>query len=94
MPKKNSANADTFDPLHDIDLVDGKLTKRNNLKRAFDNFKTTKSVHLCVFFHGGLVSRAEGLKSAADLIQGYSRNNVYPFFFIWNSDLLTVLKGA
>src|SRR6516225_9059498 len=93
-----------FDPLHlhHIDLVDGKFcrTTADDLNRAFNNLQTSN--HLCVFFHGGLVPRSEGLDTASLLAGDYTNAGAYPFFFIWNSGLLDArnsglldaLKGA
>jgi len=83
-----------LDPLHDIDLKGGEFeqTTAGELEQAFANFLDSGATDLCVFFHGGLVSRASGLSSARDLITGYTQSGAYPFFFIWNSDLLTVIQ--
>lgn len=85
-----------IDPLHDVDLKDGKFsgTTARDLQLAFDNFKANGPAgHVCVFFHGGLVSEADGLKTAAKLIKGYTDSGAYPFFFIWKSDLLTAIQA-
>ncbi|NPT59885.1 hypothetical protein GNZ13_36375 [Paraburkholderia sp. 5N] len=85
-----------IDPLHDIDLKDGKFngTTALDLSNAFDNFnKSALSGHLCVFFHGGLISEADGLSIANKLIQGYTDSGAYPFVFIWKSDLITTVEG-
>src|SRR2546426_4174613 len=77
-----------------IDLEHGKFsikTGPQDLIDAFADFKSSKKNHLCVFFHGGLVGRASAQKQAATLIDGYAKAGAYPFFFIWNSDLLTTL---
>ncbi len=86
---------DVIDKLHYIDLEDGKFTDHTtttaeDLRDAFTNFGERE--HLCVFFHGGLTSRADALKTAGCLIDGYTKAGAYPFFFVWNSDLLDVLK--
>ena len=89
---------DVIDKLHYIDLEDGKFTDHTtttaeDLTNAFNNFDhSPQRSHLCVFFHGGLTSRADALKTADCLIDGYTKAGAYPFFFIWNSDLLHVLK--
>jgi hypothetical protein len=68
-------------------------TSARDLTNAFKNFEQhSKLNHICVFFHGGLVSRSEGLNTAHFLINGYTNAGAYPFFFIWNSDLLSTLK--
>jgi hypothetical protein len=71
-----------IDPLHDIDLKDGKfsgVTTAQDLSKAFDNFERhCPSRHLCVFFHGGLVPRADGLKTASQLIGDYGRSGAPP----------------
>ena len=85
-----------IDPLHDVDLEYGRFnwTTALDLSKAFDNFKNhTPSGHLCVFFHGGLISEADGLSTANKLIKGYTDTGAYPFFFIWKSDLITTVEG-
>jgi hypothetical protein len=89
-----TASPTGFDPLHlhHIDLVDGQFyqggTTADDLTRAFHNFQTSKHKnHLCVFFHGGLVSRSKGLDTASRLIGDYTNKGAYPFFFIWNSGI-------
>ncbi|RKE39948.1 hypothetical protein B0G76_6403 [Paraburkholderia sp. BL23I1N1] len=85
-----------IDPLHDIDLQYGRFNKTTalDLSKAFDNFKENgTSGHLCVFFHGGLVSEAAGLSTAGQLIEGYTDSGAYPFFFIWKADLLTTVEA-
>lgn len=96
MPSTTSPTG--FDPLHYIDLVDGQFypggTTSADLDGAFDNINNIqKSNHLCVFFHGGLVSRSEGLDTASYLIGDYTdEGRAYPFFFIWNSGVLNALN--
>ena len=82
------------DPDHDIDLKHGIFdqTHATDLHTAFGKLATTGSKRLCVFFHGGLVSQQAGLETASKLIQGYTDAGAYPFFFIWKSDLLTVIQ--
>jgi hypothetical protein len=94
----STASPTDFDPLHlhHIDLVDGQFcregTTKDDLDRAFDNFHNN---HLCVFFHGGLVSRSEGLDTASCLIGDYTdEGRAYPFFFIWNSGVLDALNSG
>jgi hypothetical protein len=98
----STASPTDFDPLHlyHIDLVDGQFcpggTTADDLTRAFNNFQTSNKLnnHLCVFFHGGLVSRSEGLDTASRLIGDYTNECAYPFFFIWNSGLLDALNSG
>jgi len=78
-----------------IDLVHGRFDETTpvQLQDAFDAFRASGTNHLAVFFHGGLVSRNVGKAEAELLIDGYRNVGAYPFFFIWNSDLLTALQG-
>ena len=76
----------SIDSLHDIDLKEGKFEKTTaaDIRRAFANLKEHgPSQHLCVFFHGGLVSEADGLKTADELLRNYTSSGAYPFF-IWH----------
>jgi hypothetical protein len=91
----STASATPIDTLHDIDLVRGHFSRptgAQELTSAFQNFDQGPLNHLCVFFHGGLVSRSEGLDTASRLIGEYTNAGAYPFFFIWNSSLLDALK--
>jgi hypothetical protein len=90
----SAAGAASPDPDHEIDLKGGKFEKTSeaDLRAAFTQFTATGSNHLCVFFHGGLVSRDRGIQTARDLVQGYTDAGAYPFFFIWNSNLLTIIE--
>ncbi len=87
-------NRRTVPKANHIDLRKGKFekTSADDLAQAFVEFEKSKKNHLCVFFHGGLVSRAEGQAQAAELMPGYANAGAYPFFFIWNSDLWTALS--
>jgi hypothetical protein len=78
-----------------VDLVHGEFTQTtpSDLRDAFEAFRSSGTNHLAVFFHGGLVSRTDGKAEAEQLIGGYRKAGTYPFFFIWNSDILTVLQG-
>jgi hypothetical protein len=77
-----------------IDLVHGKFHRTNaaDLNAAFQAFVASGTNHLAVYFHGGLVGRASAMNTAGQLIDGYRGAGVYPFFFIWNSDLITALS--
>ena len=78
-----------------IDVRHGKFdcTTRAQFDDAFDAFEKSRTNHLAVFFHGGLVDRSSGMAEAEKLVDGYRKAGAYPFFFIWNSDLLTAVQG-
>ena len=61
-----------IDPLHDVLLEDGIFsdTTADQLSQAFVH--AAESPHLSVFFHGGLISEADGLKTASQLIDDYT----------------------
>jgi hypothetical protein len=82
------------DPDHEMDLEGGQFSRTNavELRAAFAKFAESKSNHVCVFCHGGLVSRDSGLETAQELLKGYTDAGTYPFFFIWNSGLFDILK--
>jgi hypothetical protein len=97
MPTKNAGNAIAQlrpDPDHEIDLLGGQFhdTNPEELAHAFYEFSRSGTSHLCVFFHGGLVGQQDGLTTAQTLMPIFRKAGSYPFFFIWNSDLLTTLK--
>jgi len=44
-------------------------------------------------FHGGLVSKESGLRAARNLLPVYEDAGAYPIFVVWNSDVLSILRG-
>jgi len=82
-----------LDPNHFVDLEDGRFaqTSADDLANLF--LKAGDQNHLVVHFHGGLVSRDSAVKGARQLIKTYQAGGAYPVFFIWNSDLPSVVKG-
>ena len=84
----------TLDPNHFVDLVDGRFaqTTAADLSALFLNARDAD--HLVVHFHGGLVSRASAFDSAMGLIETYRGAGAYPVFFLWNSDLPSIVKGS
>jgi hypothetical protein len=78
------------DPHHDVDFAEGRLSQKGaeQLRDAFARLlQPNRTEHVCVFFHGGLVSESDGLKAAHSLFPDYSATGAYPFFFIWHSGL-------
>jgi len=94
MPDKNLPTPVVLDPDHEIDLVGGRFsgTNADQLTGAFKKFAQSGARHLYVFFHGGLVSREDALQTANWLMKNYTESGAYPFFFIWNSGLLTAIQ--
>jgi hypothetical protein len=82
------------DPKHFVDLVDGRFAETNaaDLAALFANAQSAE--HLVIHFHGGLVGRDSALATGMDLIQTYRDGGAYPIFFLWNSDLPSVIKGS
>lgn len=89
-----AAGASTLTKNDYIDLVHGEFDQTNSadLDAAFRALVASGTNHLAVFFHGGLVGRANAMRTAEQLIGGYRNAGAYPFFFIWNSDLWTALQ--
>jgi len=80
--------------LHFIDLVDGRFkdTSATDLANLFTNAQSAN--HLVVHCHGGLVSRDAAVHSGQALMATYQSGDAYPVFFVWNSDLPSVIKGS
>lgn len=77
---------------HYVDLADGKfnLTTADDLRQLFAALDvSTRSEHLVVHFHGGLVSRPQAERAANGLKPYYENSGGYPVFFFWRSDLQT-----
>lgn len=82
------------DPQHFINLVDGRLKDTSPMDLAGLFAKAQTSNHLVVHFHGGLVGHDAAVSSGLDLMETYQDAGAHPVFFIWNSDLPSVIKGS
>ncbi|MEM9188838.1 MAG: hypothetical protein AAGF12_06665 [Myxococcota bacterium] len=79
-----------------MDLVNGrfKATSLQDLDDAIAAWQqSSASKHLVVHFHGGLVGRESGWTICEGLTPVYQTAGGYPFFVLWNSGLLTTIKG-
>jgi hypothetical protein len=93
-----------FTPLHYCISSDGKFdgTTPADMEAAIREYaKVCDTKTLALFFHGGLVDKAAGLRGAATLLGPYAKpddsggtpgGNAYPYFFVWKSGLLEVLQ--
>lgn len=82
------------DPRHFVDLIDGRFAATSAADLAALFADAQNSDHLVVHFHGGLVSREDALASGSSLLDTYSGAGAYPVFFLWNSDLPSIVKGS
>lgn len=64
-------------------------TTKSDVDSLIAKLKDEKKIVL--FFHGGLVSKKQALRSAAILQKAYSAVGGYPVFFVWESDLISTL---
>jgi hypothetical protein len=79
---------------HYLELIGGKLSQNgpDNIVGLFNSLeKASTSNHLVVHLHGGLVSRSMAEQTAEDLLPDFEASGAYPIFFLWHSDLWTVL---
>ena len=81
---------------HYVDINDGKFagTTRDDLRQLFAKLAADPPDKLVVHFHGGNVSRQEGLKIADELLDVYRKAGAYPVFFVWNSAISESLEAA
>jgi hypothetical protein len=77
-----------------IDIEKGRFarTDRKALKSFFDQLRQDGTQGLVVHFHGGLVSREAAHQSAARFGRAYAAEGVQSLFFVWNTDLGTMLR--
>lgn len=80
-----------------IHLANGKFTGESSeetvkvlVDRAFDE---PKAGGVAVHFHGGLVSRAAGMRKAEELGKVYSDAEALPVFFVWESGLFETVTN-
>ncbi len=80
---------------HLVLLQKGKLADESalgQLNAMFEQIRTENRPNLVVHFHGGLISKEEGIAKAERLIPVYEEAKAYPVFFVWDSDFLKVIK--
>ena len=73
-----------------VDLVDGKFSKTSpaQMDAMFTAFDDSGQQHFVAHFHGGLGSRAAIHQSIETILfKHYTDANVWPYFFVWNSDI-------
>lgn len=71
-----------------VSLKNGRFdeTNRADLDALLDGLDSSGR-RLVVHFHGGLVSHAKGMETAARLQRTYEKPGGYPIFFVWQSGL-------
>lgn len=87
--------------LHVIHSESGHLTNRTitasaDIAAMVAALKADRRKHLILHFHGGLVSRGEGLKTVEKLMPVYSPSGDkggYPIFFVWESSFLEAMQN-
>lgn len=79
---------------HYLDLDDGKFagTSKADLDQLFQTFASGQHDRLVVHFHGGNVSKQEGMAIAQRLLPVYRAAGAYPVFFIWRSGISEVMS--
>jgi hypothetical protein len=89
-------------PLYRINLAtDGTFKRSGNIQThpedvdaIFDRLRQQQIGHLVLYFHGGLVSEAQGLERANQLMPLFmDRIKAHPIFFIWESGLIEVIEN-
>lgn len=84
------------DSNHKMILSSGRFsgTSRLELTQAFDTFVASDQKNtLVLYFHGGLVSQADGEAAAERLLPIYQTAGGYPFFVIWQSFFTETLRN-
>jgi hypothetical protein len=80
---------------HYLDLEDGKFagTTKADLDHLFETLAGDPDRgKLVIHFHGGNVSRAEGISNARRLFPFYRAAGAYPVFFVWNCGIRDVIN--
>jgi hypothetical protein len=81
---------------HKMILSSGRFsgTNRSQLRKAFDNFATSEQKdRLVIHFHGGVVPLSDAETIAEGLMETYLGAAGYPFFVMWQTGVVDVLKN-
>lgn len=71
-------------------------TNSSDLTAMIDRFETETATwetrRLALFAHGGLVSASRAVQQASRLRSLFLENQIYPLFFVWNTDWYSTLR--
>lgn len=84
-----------MDKLHVIHSRNGKIgtdTTAADIKALVAAFGNSERGHMAIHFHGGVVSKADGLAIAHRLTPRYEVS-AYPVFFVWESGIWETLRN-
>ena len=72
-------------------------TTQRDIARIVEQFETTTASwnrrRLVLYAHGGLVPAASAVDQAARMRTQFLSNEIYPIFFVWNTDWFSTLKN-
>jgi hypothetical protein len=69
-----------------------RYTSKEQVDKLVDSVVNSGKSSVSLHFHGGLVGREDGLVSARSFAAYMEKTNSYPVCFIWETDMLTILK--
>lgn len=70
----------------------GPVSTPGSIDAVFAKMAQENSQQMVIYFHGGLVPRESGEKSAGDLGPMFQDIGAQPVFFIWETDALTTIR--
>lgn len=62
-----------------------------HLKRAYEAKDAEQPFRVVLYAHGGLVSEEVGLQQAANTIEWWTANGIYPIYFVWETGLFDTI---
>lgn len=72
--------------------VSGLVSTLDSINAIFAQMTQENSRQMVIYFHGGMVSRESGEKTADDLTPMFRDIGAQPVFFIWETDALTTIR--
>ncbi len=70
----------------------GSVSTISSIDAIFAQMAKENSQQMVIYFHGGMVSRESGEKTAGDLDPMFRKIGAQPVFFIWETDALTTIR--
>lgn len=82
------------DGVMETDKADVNAIFDEHLVRAFEDRDRDEPLRIVFYAHGGLVGEKVALEQAYQHVPWWRKNNVYPIYFVWETDLLPMFMES
>lgn len=91
--ENNGRLSNTGDFRTDDADIEALVTQQLRLARSAWGLGRNEPVDIAIYAHGGLTSESDAAATAAKWIPALYDNKIFPIFLMWETDLMSTLKG-